>query len=278
MEKPRKDPCIGSQIELAVFVNTRRELFHRRMGIRNSWAKDASKNMIIRFVIGDPVLEEEEGKKFDKLLDEEQKQFGDLIRYYNITEGYHMLQFKVGAAFQWQQKWCPNAEYVMKTDDDAIIDLPRWAFWNENKFKKQLKETGTGLAFFGYLVDETPTIREKDNKWYLSKEEYPNEILPKYMHNTFFANSKTIKLVMKHTKEFYGIHIEDTLYAGIIAKKANISLFDLSQVHIREDNLVDNEKCELGKPKIFSILQKTLTSSTEYKEEYKKLHNLKCKY
>ncbi|CAK5114015.1 unnamed protein product [Meloidogyne enterolobii] len=44
MEKPRKDPCIGSQIELAVFVNTRRELFHRRMGIRNSWAKDAVKN------------------------------------------------------------------------------------------------------------------------------------------------------------------------------------------------------------------------------------------
>nr|CAD2174524.1 unnamed protein product [Meloidogyne enterolobii] len=96
------------------------------------------------------------------------------------------------------------------------------------------------------------------------------------MHNTFFANSKTIKLVMKHTKEFYGIHIEDTLYAGIIAKRANISLFDLSQVHIREDNLVDNEKCELGKPKIFSLLQKSLSSSTEYKEEYKKLHNLKC--
>ena len=51
--------------------------------------------MIIRFVIGDPVLEEEEGKKFDILLDEEQKQFGDLIRYYNIMEGYHFLQFKV---------------------------------------------------------------------------------------------------------------------------------------------------------------------------------------
>ena len=38
--------------------------------------------------------------------------------------------------------------------------------WNENKFKKERKETGTGLAFFGYLVDETPTIRHKDNKWY----------------------------------------------------------------------------------------------------------------
>ena len=49
MEKPRKDPCNGKQIELAVFVNTRRELFHRRMGIRNSWAKDAVKNILNYF-------------------------------------------------------------------------------------------------------------------------------------------------------------------------------------------------------------------------------------
>ena len=55
----------------------------------------------------------------------------------------------------------------MKIDDDTMIDLPRWAFWNENKFKKQLNKTKTGLAFFGYLIDESPTIRYKNDKWYL---------------------------------------------------------------------------------------------------------------
>ncbi|CAK5114006.1 unnamed protein product [Meloidogyne enterolobii] len=167
MEKPRIDPCIGKQIELVVLVISRRESFHKRIGIRNSWAKDANEKMIIRYVIGDPAEKEENGEKLNKILDEEQEQFGDLIRYYNIMEGYHFLQFKTGAAFQWQQKWCRNAEYVMKIDDDVIIDLPRWAFWNEHKFKKQLTETKNGLAFFGYLVGETPTIREKSSKWYV---------------------------------------------------------------------------------------------------------------
>nr|CAD2198235.1 unnamed protein product [Meloidogyne enterolobii] len=95
MEKPRINPCIGKQIELVVLVISRRELVHRRMGIRNSWAKDASKKMIIRYVIGGPSEDEENSEKLDKILDEEQEQFGDLIRYYNIMEGYHFLQFKV---------------------------------------------------------------------------------------------------------------------------------------------------------------------------------------
>jgi len=51
--------------------------------------------MIIRYVIGGPSEGEENSEKLDKILDEEQEQFGDLIRYYNIMEGYHYLQFKV---------------------------------------------------------------------------------------------------------------------------------------------------------------------------------------
>jgi len=51
--------------------------------------------MIIRYVIGGPSEGEENSEKLDKILDEEQEQFGDLIRYYNIMEGYNFLQFKV---------------------------------------------------------------------------------------------------------------------------------------------------------------------------------------
>ncbi|KAL7073773.1 hypothetical protein ACQ4LE_007473 [Meloidogyne hapla] len=44
MEKPKFDHCNGRQIKLVVLVITRREFLQRRMGIRNSWAKD----MVIR--------------------------------------------------------------------------------------------------------------------------------------------------------------------------------------------------------------------------------------
>lgn len=54
----------------------------------------------------------------------------------------------------------------MKIDDDTIFDIPRWNFWVDNRFKKQLNETENGLAFFGYQFDEVYPVREKDHKWY----------------------------------------------------------------------------------------------------------------
>ncbi|KAI6198902.1 hypothetical protein M3Y96_00569600 [Aphelenchoides besseyi] len=63
---------------------------------------------------GDPAL--------NKLLDEEQRQFGDVIRY-SAVDTYELLHVKVHAAFSWQQKFCPQARYLLKTDDDTVVDL-----------------------------------------------------------------------------------------------------------------------------------------------------------
>ncbi|KAL7070677.1 hypothetical protein ACQ4LE_009777 [Meloidogyne hapla] len=278
MEKPKIEPCNGKQIKLLVLVISRRELLQRRMGIRYSWGKDASKNMLIRYVIGGPTEGEEDSEKLDKILNKEQEQFGDLILYFNLAEGYDQLQFKIGVAFQWQQKWCSNAEFVMKIDDDSLIDLPRWDFWIEKKFKKQLKEVKNGMAFFGHLFNDNSPIRAEDNKWYVSEKEFPNKVYPNHMHGSgYFATGKAITSIMKHTKEAYAIHIEDALWSGILAEKGNVTRVNHGHDHFLDATLEEKEKCEHGKPIIFCLFQMTLSSTKEYKSEYKRLHDLKCK-
>ena len=54
----------------------------------------------------------------------------------------------------------------MKIDDDTIFDLPRWEFWTDNRFKKQLDEA-KGLAFFGYEYTEVIPVREPKHKWFV---------------------------------------------------------------------------------------------------------------
>ena len=71
----------------------------------------------------------------------------------------------MSAAFQWQLEFCPNAEFVMKADDDTVVDLPRWEFWTEKKFKKDLETNPR--AYFGYVLFSTSPIRQKDHKWFL---------------------------------------------------------------------------------------------------------------
>uniref|UniRef100_A0A915MBQ2 Hexosyltransferase n=1 Tax=Meloidogyne javanica TaxID=6303 RepID=A0A915MBQ2_MELJA len=236
MEKPRINPCIGKQIELAVLVISRRELVHRRMGIRNSWAKDASKKMIIRYVIGGPSEGEENSEKLDKILDEEQEQFGDLIRYYNIMEGYHYLQFKI----------C-----FLRCDRYRII-------------AKNCRE----YAISGAEFQKIQYVSEKE----IPMEKYPEYM----HGSTYFGNSKAITSIMKHTKEVFAIHIEDALYTGILAEKGNVSRYDHADKHFRNGDLDKDEPCKLGKPQIFCLYQKTFSSVAEYKKKYGELHNLKC--
>uniref|UniRef100_A0A914N0E8 Hexosyltransferase n=1 Tax=Meloidogyne incognita TaxID=6306 RepID=A0A914N0E8_MELIC len=235
--------------------------------------------MLVRFVVGGPVKDEEHGEKLDKILTREEEQYGDLVRYYNLSEGYEYLQFKTGAAFQWQQKFCPNAEFVLKIDDDSIIDLNRLDFWIEKKFRKQLKEAKTELGIFGYSIINTQPVRDEKDKWYLSQKVFPQKDLPHYMHGSgYFATGKAITAIMniENTKMVYAVHIEDLLWNGILAERADVARFEGGNDHFLEGTLEEKEKCEDGKPIIFCLYQVALSSIKAYKEEYKKLHELKC--
>ena len=71
----------------------------------------------------------------------------------------------MGAAYQWQQKFCSNAEFVMKTDDDTIVDLPRLEFWIDKKFKYDIDQIHNKAAFFGMRLENLPPIRDLGHKW-----------------------------------------------------------------------------------------------------------------
>nr|CAD2128478.1 unnamed protein product [Meloidogyne enterolobii] len=264
MEEPFIEPCKGKQIKLLVLIMSRRETFYKRMGIRKSWAKDGHEGIIIRFVIGGPKLKEENSTLLENKLQGEQKVYGDLIRY-SIEDGYNNLHFKMGAAYQWQQKFCSNAEFVMKTDDDTIVDLPRLEFWID---KKARKDSEKGPAFFGVVYGKSKPIRDPRNKWYVPYEHFPGNLFPRYMQGaSYFGNGKAIKLIMQHTKEAIGFNMDDILFTGTLAEIANVSRIDYS--------LQKEEKCEEGHPLVFSFFR-SFKNIEEYIKTYKTLHDIKC--
>ena len=64
------------------------------------------------------------GLQEDKMadLEEESDQNGDLV----ITEhmdSYNNLTLKTMAAFDWMLTFCPQTEYLLKTDDDMFIQV-----------------------------------------------------------------------------------------------------------------------------------------------------------
>ncbi|KAF7637135.1 Hexosyltransferase [Meloidogyne graminicola] len=277
MEKPEIDPCNGKQIKLLVLIMSRRNTLFKRMGIRKSWAKDKNKRIVIRYVIGGPKSDEENSTFVENELLMEQRKYKDLIRY-TIPDGYENLHFKMGAAFQWQQKWCPNAEYIMKTDDDTIVDLPRWEFWTDRKFKKDVEKVPNKAVFFGMRLEEIEPIRDPNHKWYVSVEHFPGKFFPFYMQGaSYFGTNNAINLIMSHTKEVIGFNMDDIVFTGTLADIANVTRLDYGYYHFRGGNpLMTDEHCEGGIPTIITYFEQ-FKEIKEYIESYNKMHWLTCK-
>lgn len=274
MPKPPIEPCDGKKIKLLILIMSRRESEEKRHGIRNSWGRDAPKGVIIRFVIGSHTPSEQNHTVTDMALENEQRKFADLIRY-DIADGYENLHFKMSAAFQWQQAFCPNAEFVMKTDDDTIVDLPRWEFWTETTFRKDLERNKA--TFFGCVLANTSPIRQLGHKWYVPVEHFPGDIYPDYMQGaTYFGTNEAIRAVMAHTSEVIGFNMDDIVFTGTLAVIANVSRLDYKTKHFRGGNtLLPDEPCDHGVPLIFTFFR-SYTKAAEYIQDYQKLHSLKC--
>ncbi|KAL3081830.1 hypothetical protein niasHS_012772 [Heterodera schachtii] len=165
-------------------------------------------------------------------------------RYYDQHQTFAVIMVAVAgrvfSAFEWQMHFYPNAEFVMKTDDDAIVDLGRWKLWVGTKFRKQAEAKG-GAAFFGVVFVKMRPFHRRDHKWYVSKKSFPGDLFPDYMQGAnYFGTAQTVRAVMAHTSEVVGFNMDDLLYIGMLAERAKPPMFRFNSGtgHFRGDQKI----------------------------------------
>ena len=87
-------------------------------------------------------------------------------------------------------EYCPNAKYVLKTDDDVFVDtfhLPR--FLKTHKFDNK-----PNFFLCMVLKGNTPR-RDVDSKWFVTKEEFSGYEYPIYCTGGVYVTK--IKTMMK---------------------------------------------------------------------------------
>ncbi|KAH7700813.1 UDP-GlcNAc:betaGal beta-1,3-N-acetylglucosaminyltransferase 5-like protein, partial [Aphelenchoides avenae] len=108
--------------------------FLDRKAIRESWAANISVSTVLRFFVGlaEPRTQER--------LVVEQQQFGDIV-FYGLPDKYDKLYLKVYVIMRWQQTFCAQAAFLLKTDDDTVIHIPRLLHHIENRFRPAMNGT-----------------------------------------------------------------------------------------------------------------------------------------
>ncbi|KAL7833927.1 hypothetical protein AOLI_G00288870 [Acnodon oligacanthus] len=217
IDEPHK--CEQENPFLVLMVPVAPHELEARNAIRSTWGNESvvqNKTITVVFSLGLPGNEVEKQQEELRL---ESQQYHDLIQS-DFMDSYLNLTIKTMVIMDWLATRCPQASYAMKVDSDMFLNL-------ENLMSLLLRpDTPKENYMTGKIMWNIPVIRDKNSKWYVSKELYAEDYYPTYPLGMgyVFSNDLSQKIV-EVSKEIKPFNIEDA-YVGACLKRIGISPSD----------------------------------------------------
>lgn len=157
-------------------------------------------------------------------LEDENHRYSDLLQG-NFKEAYRNLTYKHVMGLQWVTRYCSQANFVIKMDDDIIIDFYRILQVIDSNLKDKNKS-----FLMGYVLKGTLPVREPANKWFVTKSEYPDSIYPPFLSGWLYVTTpKVAKTLVEASMSIKYFWIDDTYVTGLLAQTAGIIHLDIHE-------------------------------------------------
>ncbi len=116
---------------------------------------------------------------------------------------------------RWIRDSCNNIKFVLKTDDDQAVDVNHLKIYVKNYIDT------TELFYLCHFLKGEKPRRDPENKWFVSREEYPENSYPDYCAGwAYVSNIATISNILKVAENNMPYFWIDDLYVtGILASK-----------------------------------------------------------
>lgn len=158
-----------------------------RQAIRDTWGGEVEVKglrVMTFFMVGvasDPGLA--------KLLIEEARERGDLIQG-RFLDTYSNLTLKTLSMLGWARRFCPQAHFVAKVDDDVLFN-PSALLHFLNRSRNPYEQ---GDLYLGRVHLRVAPDRDPDSKHYLPSGAYPSSVFPDYCSGTAYVLSRSALL------------------------------------------------------------------------------------
>ncbi len=138
--------------------------FERRLAIRGTWSnRNLYPQIRSVFLIGDS-----QNKTTNEKIKKENEIFGDIVQE-SFTDSYYNLTLKTVMGLKWASKYCSQAKFFLKVDDDVLVNSNSIMGYLESMVDLTVPLTNT---FMCLVVKNAKVMRDPDNKYYVSCEEY----------------------------------------------------------------------------------------------------------
>ena len=150
-----------NNLKFLIIVHSATDNFQRRRIIRETWANKnlfANLNLRIVFLFGLTKV-----KTTQELIENESIVYGDVIQG-NFLDTYHNLTHKGVLAYRWTQDFCPQAEMIVKIDDDMFLNV----FILLENFYPKFKSRKRSISCHFRKKGTSPIVRGA-SKWHVDE-------------------------------------------------------------------------------------------------------------
>jgi beta-1,3-galactosyltransferase 1 len=154
----------------------------------------------------------------DKIV-EESKTHLDVIQG-NFLDSYRNLTYKCVMGLQWVQNYCNNTKFVVKVDDDTMIDV-----YHLVRFLLQKSPDGNleNFLYCSVYSNQGPR-RTTDDKWYVSESEYPYSKYPPYCEGFAYIMSNDVTKKLYDASRYVKFYwVDDVYVTGFAALQAGVT-------------------------------------------------------
>ena len=197
-----------------VIVSTSPNNADRRTMIRQTWG-NLDRNRLpgdyhwkVVFMMG-----KAEAEETNKAIMSEYQRYGDLI-IGNYIDKYKAILTKVLMAFRWASQI--RCSYILKTDDDVYVDVPKLAQWLMNVGKNP-------TSFYGGVLYSGDVKRDKTHRHYIPREELSLDYFPAFCKGFMYVISWSLIPKMVDLSRHVTRIGPDDAYVGLLAYQLGIS-------------------------------------------------------
>lgn len=158
------------------------------------------------------------------LLDESRR-FNDILQG-NFLDTYRNLTRKHLMGLQWVTNNCKDVKYIMKMDDDIVVNI----YGVLEKLRSGMIKDN---SLTGYILKNMIPVREPANKWYVSKVEYAESIYPDFVSGWLYITHPQVASRLIDYAEFSHEYfwIDDVFVTGILRQALNIKIQNISEIY-----------------------------------------------